>query len=383
MKYGIYLHIPFCRKKCDYCGFYSIPVGHLEKPEKEDLLNRYIDKLCCEIRERCSLLPDSSFDTVYFGGGTPSLLSPEMIERVIKTLFDNFSRDTGHIEITVECNPEDFSVSRIDAYKTAGVNRIILGMQTLNPESHKIIGRSAMICDENMINDFFKICGITHCVDIIAGIPGEKRASLAAEIKKIIEYRPEHVSAYILSIEKDTPLGGRLNYSEVMERKQRKTLEQIISLLTDNGYNHYEVSNFAIPGYESRHNLKYWRFMPYAGFGAGAHSFINRERYINKQSVDEYLNCQFRLEHDARSRNSEIAEYIMTGMRLRDGISLNDFQKVFGVSMPADLLERFKNLDGKNLVNIYNKNDDIYIQFTMRGMYIMDALVFDIVEDYL
>ncbi len=384
MKLGIYIHIPFCRSKCDYCSFYSIPVSSLDTGTFTALEARYTDKLCYEIETRSAGSAGYSIDTIYFGGGTPSLLAPSEIARIIMHIKNMFAVDPGGLEITLECNPEDFSAERCDEYRYAGVNRIVLGVQTLNEKLHNTIGRSARICTDSMLDDFFSIPDIVHCIDVITGIPGQTWPELRAEIKKLTGYRPEHISAYILSIEKGTPLSGRLKNSDTLGDLQKCLFRDMIRLIEEEGYRHYEVSNFALPSFESRHNMKYWKYMQYAGFGAAAHSFYGNSRFYNNQTVWEYINDpNIRTIRDERGKNSEIAEYILTGLRLREGISLSDFEQKLGFPMPDNVFEEFKKLSREGLIVENISGNDISFRFTLEGLFVLDSLIFRLVEPYL
>ena len=306
MKLGVYVHIPFCREKCDYCNFYSVPLsGNSSYAE----IDSYVDRVLIEMEKRADDLSGYSVDTIYFGGGTPSLVSPEQIARLIAGVRQHLRCDPEESEISLECNPEDFSISRIEGYKQAGINRVILGVQTMQKRLHSTIGRSSALCDEILLNDFFSIDGIAHGIDLIIGVPGEREEELISDLDGILCYEPEHISAYLLSIERGTKLYGRTappdDYDELQRRLYLLTRERLLS----NGYHHYEISNFALPSFESRHNLKYWMFMPYAGFGVKAHSFCHNERWYNDMSLSDYLTDAVVLTRDTRNRNQMLAEF--------------------------------------------------------------------------
>lgn len=384
MKLGVYIHIPFCRRKCDYCAFYSIPVGELGEEDRESLYERYIDKLLLEIGERSSDLSPYTVDTIYLGGGTPSLLRPEHVSRLIGGIAGKLRVDHPAAEISLECNPEDFSGERAAGYVAAGVNRLILGLQTFNESLRLRIGRSAGVVGEKMLEEFLGLKGISRCLDIIAGIPGQTTRGLIRELEYIVRYRPDHASIYILSIEKGTPLAGRMHYSPALERTQRSHLKSVIAFMKRSGYRHYEVSNFALPGQVSRHNMKYWSFMPYAGFGAGAHSFYGGVRKFNRQSVKEYLHDDsVALAIDSRTKNAEVAEYLMTGLRLRDGFTTSDFERKLGIPLPGSVRDKLGTLRKRGYVAVRGKGNDARIRLTLEGMLIMDGLVYEMVEELL
>ncbi|HDP79837.1 MAG TPA: radical SAM protein, partial [Spirochaetes bacterium] len=261
MSLGVYLHIPFCRQKCDYCGFYSIPVGRLDQSERAALLDRYADRLVGEIVQRVDDFRDCAVDTVYFGGGTPSLLAPETVARVMEALSRSMGFAGGPVEVTLECNPEDFSPGRIRQYGDAGINRVVLGLQTLERENREFIGRSSSVISRGLAEEFMAVEGIGHCLDLIIGIPSKKRY-LPDEIGMIAALGADHISAYLLSVEEHTPLAGRFVEPEEFQELQREAFMATRAALMARGYHHYEVSNYCLPGKESRHNMKYWKFMP-------------------------------------------------------------------------------------------------------------------------
>ncbi len=379
MKIGVYIHIPFCRKKCDYCNFYSIPIERHEDIERETLIDRYINRLLKEIEERGAEFKDYEVDTIYLGGGTPSLLPAAHLLSILEKIRHNFS--TGkEIEITVECNPGDFSIEGIKEYVSFGVNRVVLGVQTLNSRLHSEVGRSSQICDEEMIADFFGIRNIVHCIDLMTGIPGQTEGELLSDLSIIDRYRFEHISAYILSIEKGTALAERVKRDPERDNSQRKLFEIAIKFFKERDYSHYEVSNFALPSFESRHNLKYWQFSPYIGFGAGAHSFYKGDRFYNPSSIDGYIQGSNPLVKDERTKESEMIEYLFTCMRLLKGISLNDFESRLGFAMPEELLNRVKKMESEGHLVIEEMGDDTSIRFTYEGFFLMDSLLYEMTE---
>jgi oxygen-independent coproporphyrinogen III oxidase len=376
---GIYIHIPFCRRKCDYCGFYSVPLEG-ESPAVPDAYERRLHE---EIRER---LPAAAFphaDTVYFGGGTPSLLDPAQVSGILRLLAEHVALEPG-AEITIEMNPGDLSVEKLEGYRDAGVSRAVLGVQTLSPRLHNLIGRSAAVCTGKELDLFFGVDGIVHCVDLIAGIPSQSGEELACDLDIIAGYRPLHISAYLLSIEKKTPLAARITPDATLESGQAACFETLACSLRAYGYQQYEISNYAVPGYESRHNMKYWRFEPYIGFGPGAHSFVNDERYINTMSVGEYLGCgRFNLEHDARTASSAAVEYLMTGLRLLSGLSLRAMEARLAFHMPDEVRDRIGKAAYEGMVMVSDGDGGRMIRLSEKGLLIADRIIYSIVEPLL
>lgn len=373
MSGGIYIHIPYCRSKCDYCAFYSVPAGGGAVPDS------YLRRLHAEMRER---LPDEalpSADTVYFGGGTPSLLEPGHVEGLLGLIAGLVVLEPG-AEVTMEMNPGDLSREKLDGYARAGVNRAVLGVQTLSPRLHAVIGRSAAVCTKRELELFFGAPGIVHCADLIAGIPSQTEEELAGDIDGVAAYGPRHISAYLLSIEKKTPLAARIPGGPALESEQASCYERLAAGLKRHGYRHYEISNWAVPGCESRHNMKYWRFEPYIGFGPGAHSFLGGERYINSMRVEEYLGPgRFVLEHDARTARSAAVEYLMTGLRLLRGVSLREMQARLQFQLPGDVMERVREAVSGGMMVMGNDAGET-IRLSERGLILADRVIYSIVE---
>ncbi len=382
MAAGIYIHIPFCRKKCDYCDFYSIPLSRMNSSGRKDLVGAYLSRLIREIDERADL-HFREVDTIYLGGGTPSLLDPEDVNRIIYSIHQRFTIAPG-VEITIECNPEDFSVSRCTQYRDAGITRVTLGIQTMNERLHGILGRSARPVMPREIEEFISVKGIAHCCDIIAGIPGQTESDLFEDLTALCSFMPEHISAYILTIEESTPICTRIRPTPAMESSQRILFRQLMDFLKSRGYIHYEISNFALPGHESRHNMKYWTWHDYFGFGAGAHSFIDNQRFINDLMVGDYIRAdRILLREDIRGLNARMAEFFMTGLRLLDGISMNRFKEVFSIPIPDELSDRIKKLSGKGQIIAGQSDGDIKIRLSEEGMFLMDSVLLELIDPLL
>lgn len=377
MNTGVYVHIPFCRKKCAYCSFYSMPTYALGKDEKNSLVERYINRLIEEISLRSPSFYDDIVDTIYFGGGTPSHIEAGYISKIVKSLRDSFNVN-GEVEITLECNPRDFSSERMAEYTDCGINRVVLGVQTLNGELHSFIGRSGEVCSEEKLSEFCAVKNIVHCVDLMTAIPGQSEEDLYSDLETIGRHKFEHISAYMISIESGTPLAGKIADDRGHSDRQAGLFRHVIEYLKWHGYIHYEVSNFCLPSFESGHNLKYWEFAPYIGFGAAAHSFYGGERFYNPPSVEKYIKEKNPLIKDERSKNSALVEYIMTGMRLTGGISLNDMEKKIERKAPPVIMDAFARLEKDGYLIIEKRPDDIIVRLKKRGFFIMDTLIYEI-----
>jgi len=337
---------------------------------------RYTNRVLSEIEQRARETAAYSFDTIYIGGGTPSLLSPALTGRIIQAVKSVFGGAACESEITIECNPEDFRPDRMAGYRDAGVNRVVLGLQTLDDNLRERIGRRGKTPGDDMLDAFFTAEGIVHCVDLITGIPGQTREGLARELGRVLAYRPEHVSAYLLSVEKGTPLEKRLAPTAEYEIEQRFRFEELIALMEQSGYTHYEVSNFCLPGFESRHNMKYWTFAPYFGYGPGAHSFDGKDRFFNADTVSAYLDGPWKGAVRAeRGANAPAEEFLLTGLRLRRGFTRSAYEAATGTRMPAPLDEEFARLTERGLAVVEREGDDIRYRLTLEGMFYMDGLV--------
>jgi putative oxygen-independent coproporphyrinogen III oxidase len=381
MNTGIYIHIPFCRKKCSYCSFYSITLN--DGGDKGSMVQSYLWSLEKDIVTRLADRELTGVDTIYFGGGTPSILEGHQVRRIIEILKEN-SRVAETAEISLELNPEDAQPERLKSYTEAGVNRIILGYQTSVDRLHSFIGRSSKPCTVDDLDIFFDAEGFSHCIDVITGIPGQTTEDLTSELDLVTACKPDHISVYQLSIEEGTPLKERYSPSRGFGDHQRNIMEQTIGLIKGKGYEHYEISNFALNGSYSRHNLKYWTWQPYLGFGPGAHSFFNDERYSVSMTVNQYLHSpEIRLSIDERGPHAGTVEYIMTGLRLMGGISIPAMEKTLGVSLPESVMKSLENQERGDNISITSEGGDTTISLTDKGLYVANSVIYEIIESLL
>ncbi len=372
-KNGIYLHIPFCRKKCDYCGFYSIPVNSYE------IVENYVKTLLVEINHISGLYGRVYADTVYFGGGTPSILIPGQVDRIISRISEKFDLDPG-AEITIEMNPDDLTPEKLAGFTGAGVNRIVLGVQTLDNDLRNAIGRGGKTVTRELLDLFFSTGGYTRCIDIIAGLPGQEEDQLLTDLEVITGYLPEHISLYLLSVDEDTPLGKRFIPDEKFENLQADLWGAAIGFLQKKGYIHYEISNYALPGYESRHNSKYWDFTPYYGFGSGAHSFIDGSRITNRLKVEDYINRgEFLYDVETPTTDNVIVEFVMTSLRRIKGFSADEFTSVTSIPLPDDIISALNTLKNEGLIVTENGR----YRLSYKGLFYTDSVIYRIVEKYL
>ena len=374
MNSGIYIHIPFCRNKCDYCSFYSIPVNN-----NNDIVESYVEKLLKEIDHISGIYGIADADTIYFGGGTPSILNPGQVDKIISRISKNFVLGSG-TEITIEMNPDDLLREKLKGFTKAGVNRITLGVQSLNTEMRKNIGRRGRVLTQSDFELFFSHGGFTRCLDIMAGLPGQSRSLLLNDLEAVTAYKPEHISLYLLSVDEDTPLGSRFYPDDNFDNLQADLWGNAMDFLSGKGYIHYEISNYALPGFESRHNSKYWDFTPFFGFGSGAHSFADGKRYSNRLKVHEYINSsRFLYDFDALTPESIIVEFFMTFLRRMKGFSFEEFIGITGVPMPDSVIAVLNALLIEEMIEI---TDERY-HLSKKGLYYTDSIIYRLTEQFL
>jgi oxygen-independent coproporphyrinogen III oxidase len=380
MKLGLYVHIPFCGDKCDYCGFHSVPLcGDLEKRSR--FVPRFIDVLTNELEKDSLAARDYNVDTIFFGGGTPSILSPHEIGGILDLIRGKYSVDDD-AEITIELNPSNLSRENMRKFADRGINRFTLGVQTMDHDAYRFIGRKGGFVTHEILDEFASFRGVKLGVDIIGGIPRQSLESFISGLGEITDRGIGHLSIYILTLESGSPLGGRIKYTDSDEIEQSELFYHTIQFLEKRGYEHYEISNFAGKREHSRHNLKYWEWKPYLGFGPSAHSFFNDTRYANPM-FQEYLDGAPRV-YDERSDRMKMAEYIMTGLRLIHGISGNSFREIFGRLFPDEVL-RAIGIESEmgNLAVQGSVSEDCSIRIPRERLFIADEVIFKIVRGLL
>lgn len=345
---GLYIHIPFCRSKCPYCDFYSC----LSKnADTETYVASIIDEIKTGRRTReFTSKSDLSFDTVYFGGGTPSVIGADNIDRIIKCVKECYTV-SGDAEITVECNPSsvnDEFFSKISAY---GVNRISMGMQSAVDNERKKLGRFA---DRNQVLSAIKNAkkyGINNIsLDVMLGIPDQTMQSLDDTIDFCISTEVPHISAYMLSIEEGTVFHKRIDTLNLPD--EDTVCDMYIHLsekLRNAGFSHYEVSNFAKTGYESRHNLKYWNCEEYLGIGPSAHSFIDGKRFFFERDIFSFISGE-KAVYDSSGGYRE--EYIMLRLRLTDGIIFEKYKTIFGEDFSPEIIKKARVFEKQGLMTV-------------------------------
>lgn len=366
---GIYIHIPFCKKKCFYCDFVSYE-------NKENLIQEYIDTVCLEILQNAEILSEYNISTIYFGGGTPSLIKVEYIEKILNTL-KLFVTDEKEIkEITIEINPNSASLDKLEKYYNLGINRLSIGLQSTHDKILRNIGRLHTFNDFKEVLKNANAVGFKNIsVDLIYPLPGLNLSGFKETLNSVIKLKDEfnikHISVYNLEVHENTRLDFLLKEGFVSlcnEDEEYKMREELNKRLQDNGFVKYEISNYAYPEFESKHNLCYWNQEKYIGFGVNASSFFNLKRYRNTSNIDKYIdgiknNKNIVVETEELDKLSLMKEYIILKLRLSKGVEISEFKQKFGTDIFDIFNTEFNSLKKDNLVNITSKN----ISLTNRG----------------
>ena len=359
---SIYIHIPFCVRKCLYCDFLSFPVGDesyvnwksdrdsSQKGMAQDRIEDYVNLLCCEIAFRAPEFKKYQVISVFFGGGTPSLLPAEELGKIMDAVRASFVV-AADAEITVECNPGTVTADKLAYYITCGINRLSIGLQSSDDEELARIGR---IHNYEMFLETYRLaraagfCNIN--VDLMAALPGQTITSYQKTLEQVCALFPEHISAYSLILEEGTPLYvNQKDYVFPDEEEERELYYMTERVLFKAGYHRYEISNYARKGRECRHNKVYWQRGDYLGLGLGASSLIANVRWKNPEDMDAYREHEL-CEVQHLSREEQMEEFMFLGLRLTEGVEEADFVKAFGVSVDAVYGETIERLVGQKLL---------------------------------
>jgi oxygen-independent coproporphyrinogen-3 oxidase len=335
MAAGVYLHIPFCRSRCSYCDFATDVYRTAEGVE------RYVAALCNEI---ANTEPNggTQIDTIYFGGGTPSLLTPEQVERILAQVHEVFEILPG-AEVTMEMNPGTVTGPALEGYRSLGVNRASFGVQTFDDRALRLLARGHDANDARTTFRLLRSVGFENVsFDLIGGLPGQTLADWRRNVEEAVDLGPEHLSLYLLEVHQGTPLAEQIRSGRQPvpdEQVATEMYELMVDRLTAAGYRQYEISNFSRAAYESRHNTKYWLLDPVLGFGVSAHSFDGAESYANIRQTDAYVET---IESGAspevmRESIDAASESIFLGLRMESGIDLARHRSAYGI----DLVDRF------------------------------------------
>lgn len=344
---GIYIHIPFCRSRCSYCDFAT---GMYTSP----LAERYVLNLAKEIKSFSKVETTEIVDTIFFGGGTPSLLSPAQVEMILNAVRERF-RVSTEAEITMEMNPGTVTQETLSAYRQLGVNRASFGAQTFDDNELARLGRSHTADDTRRTFCYLRDTGFDNVsFDLIAGLPGQTLEGWSRNLDEAFSLRPEHLSFYLLEVHQGTPLAKHIR--EGMQPKPDDDLavamyELMLDRASEAGYEHYEISNLCLPGFGSRHNTKYWTGAPYYGFGCSAHSYDGLfRRWANERDMLRYLGMVEQggsaIVNETRLTQADRqAEAVFLGLRMMQGLSMKEYSLVFGADLGEqheDDLARFR-----------------------------------------
>ena len=363
--FGIYIHIPFCKKKCKYCDFISFSCY----AEKE---NEYVDSLLKEIENYESI--EKEVSTIYIGGGTPSIIDSKNIIKILEKIRLKFNVKSD-AEITIEINPGTITKEKLEDYKSAGINRLSIGLQSTNNDILNLIGRIHTYEEFEKNYNLAKEVGFTNInVDLMLALPNQSMDILIDSLLKVINLNPNHISLYSLILEEGTELEKMIESGEYKlcdEGLERKMYHKTKSILEKNGYVHYEISNFAKKGYESKQNLSCWNQEEYIGFGLAAHSYYNKKRFSNIESIEEYISNINKGEydknivvHESQDKPSEMREFMMIGLRKIDGVKISDFERKFRINPLFYFRFEISKLTDEELIEV----DLDYIKLTKKGL---------------
>ena len=373
---GVYIHIPFCKSFCSYCDFYSTTDNSLKEALVQALMH--------EIRLRSSYLEGEKVETIYLGGGTPSLLDPSVTASILSEIRKIFVVDDNP-EITAEINPDDVYEGFFGSLRKAGINRISLGVQSWNDKRLHYLGRrhdaaqSAVALEAAFREGFDNVSA-----DIIYGVPGMTTADLKSDLEKTLSYPVTHLSAYHLTVEDGTKL-GRLRKAGKLKETDEEISGAMFTLLGkithDHGFIHYEISNFAREGFISRHNSSYWKQVPYIGLGPSAHSFDRRSRQWNVSDIKKYIKAigagKIPCEREELSRVTVFNEYVMTSLRTMWGIDLQYVEEYFDKEMHDYLV----NLSGRYIRYGLMKREKNTLILTDQGKMISDNIIAELLTE--
>ena len=366
------MHIPFCRSKCLYCDFCSFP------RQDEEKMVEYVAALCRDLQKHAPDCKDYVVDTVFLGGGTPTTLPAYLLKELVGEIYKNYNV-SPNAEITAECNPVTGERELFARMRAAGINRLSIGLQSAHEKELKALGR---------LHNFevFATCfadaraaGFDNIsVDVMSGIPHQTPESRQETLQKVLALGPEHISSYDLIIEEGTPFARRFDTLPLPDEEDtRRMYLDGIDYLAQNGYRQYEISNFARPGYESRHNLKYWNCDEYLGFGVAAHSDFGGARFGNSRDIEEYLKDHDITEERTTPDVSErISEYVMLRFRLCEGVDVSAFDARFGLSFEETYGKKLAPFVGQGLV----LHEDGRYFFSQEGMLVSNTILAEILD---
>ena len=340
-----YIHIPFCRRRCYYCDFPVFVVGDRQNGATSGNIQLYVEQLGREIAAQINY--QQPLTTIFFGGGTPSLLTVEQLGQILELLLNKFGIASG-AEISMEIDPGTFDLAQIQGYLQAGVNRVSMGVQAFQDNLLTICGRSHSVADIYAAVELFDRGGVQNwSLDLISGLPQQTIADWEASLQCAIDLNPHHISCYDLIVEAQTPFAKQYQPGDTPLPSDENTAQMYRiaqQTLTAAGYDHYEISNYAKPGYHSRHNLTYWHNLPYYAFGMGAASNLEEQRFTRPRKTQEYYQwiadgCNWQAETAITTTEDRFLETLMLGLRLSRGVSLRSIESEFGIDKVTNLLK--------------------------------------------
>ena len=369
----LYIHIPFCIKKCDYCDF-------LSGPADEKAQEAYVQALLKEI-DGVEAEAERPVTSIFVGGGTPSVLSPVFMGQIFEKINKKFFI-TPDAEITIEANPGTLSAKKLADYRTMGINRLSLGLQSPDDRELKILGRIHNY--QEFLESYFlaREAGFSNInIDLMCAIPGQTYQGWMENLKTVADLGPEHISAYSLIVEEGTPFAKRsLDLPD--EDTEYRMYEDTMPVLAEYGYEQYEISNYAKPGKECRHNIGYWKRVDYLGLGLGAASLLENRRFSNTRSMEEYLqkSCfpeKIRREWQTLSKEDAMTEFMFLGLRMTKGISREEFREAFGCTVESiygSVLNKYKDMS-------FLEEKDGRIFLSRKGIHVSNAIMSEFLLD--
>lgn len=371
---GIYIHVPFCLSKCHYCDFCSVTGADDAKKDA------YVSRICSEIRDFADKIKQTGelpqADTVYFGGGTPTLMSAEQFARILEAVESSFGISQS-AEITAECNPRSIDGKGLSDLRGLGVKRLSIGMQSIHDSELRMLGRIHGSGDFLETYDAARGAGFDNIsVDLMYGIPNQTRETFKKSVEGLAMLAPEHISSYALTVEEGTNFHRRRDSLDLPDEDTVSDMyADMGEILVKYGYHKYEISNFSKEGGESRHNLKYWTYEDYLGFGSAAHSYFDGVRFAHSRDIDAYIEGKRTIiDVEPINKLEAMNEYVMLGMRLSKGIDIFDFKARFG----EDLLRVFDKIKqySPDFVEISEK----WCRFTDKGTFVSNSILSEVLD---